>query len=250
MRLIPVIDLLDGQVVHAVKGDRKRYLPVRSILCDQPDGTRIARSFRDRLGLNEIYIADLNAIRGDRHAGHKDLISSLARSEGFDVLLDAGISAPEDVQEWLSLGIRKAIIGAETLREVSAIQKFHGRIEPDRLAFSLDIRSGRIISQCPELAAMSPIEGLSVLRNSGWPEIILLDLDRVGSEGGVDRSLIVEARTGFPNLNFLVGGGIANPEQLVELKSLGVAGVLVATALHRGIVTAQHISALGDPGNK
>jgi phosphoribosylformimino-5-aminoimidazole carboxamide ribotide isomerase len=244
MRLIPVIDLLNGQAVHAVKGDRSKYLPVRSVLCGKPDPTMIARAFRDILRLNEIYVADLNAIQNTHHMGHRDLIASLARNERVDVILDAGISNVEEALTCFGLGIRKAIIGSETLRDFSCIRKFHDRIDPDRLVFSLDIRAGKVLSRCPELTAMSPVELLSLLQQAGWHEVILLDLDRVGSEEGLDRAFVLKMQTSFPDLNILVGGGMANPEQLVQLRSLGVAGVLLATALHRGIVTARHISEL------
>jgi phosphoribosylformimino-5-aminoimidazole carboxamide ribotide isomerase len=244
MRLIPVIDLLNSQAVHAVKGDRSKYLPIRSVFCDKPDPAMIAQAFRDILGLNEIYIADLNAILGTGPMGHTDIIASLAHSERLDVILDAGISNVEDALVWLGLGIRKAIIGSETLSDFSCLREFPTRIASDRLIFSLDIRAGKILSRCPELAALSPIETLEHLKIAGWHEVILLDLNKVGSEEGMDHAFVTKIQTRFPDLSILVGGGIANAEQLVQLRSFGVAGVLLATALHRGIITARHISEL------
>jgi phosphoribosylformimino-5-aminoimidazole carboxamide ribotide isomerase len=204
----------------------------------------IARAFRDILGLNEIYVADLNAIQDTGHRGHRDLIASLARSERLDVILDAGISNIDDALAWFSLGIRKVIVGSETLHDLSSIRKFRDRIDSDRLVFSLDIRAGKVLSRCPGLTAMSPVELLSLLQQAGWQEVILLDLGKVGSEEGMDGTFVAKMRAGFPDLSILVGGGISNPEQLIQLRSLGVAGVLLATALHRGIITAQHIAEL------
>jgi phosphoribosylformimino-5-aminoimidazole carboxamide ribotide isomerase len=60
----------------------------------------------------------------------------------------------------------------------------------------------------------------------------------------MDSSLAVRASARFPNLQLLVGGGMAKPEDLVSLKSAGIAGVLVATALHAGTIGAQNISRL------
>ncbi len=242
MRFIPVIDLLDGQAVHAIRGDRKNYKPVKSVLCDTPDPIMLARAFRDRMGLNEIYIADLNAIQRSGRTDHRDQLTALAQSEKIDIMLDAGISNFENAQAWLRLGIRKAVIGAETLRRMDALQEIPARVDPDRVVFSLDLRAGKTFSNCPGFAALSPLEALEHLHSAGWKEVILLDLGRVGSEEGVDRTLVNEARAKHPNLSLLVGGGISNPEQLLELKSLGVAGVLAATALHCGTITAQHLT--------
>jgi phosphoribosylformimino-5-aminoimidazole carboxamide ribotide isomerase len=245
MRLIPVIDLLNGQAVHAIKGNRAKYKPVKSVLCDTPDAISLARAFRDRLGLNEIYIADLNAIQDSGRTCHRDLIATLAHDERLDIILDAGIPDSEDAQSWLRLGIRKTVIGAETLHTMHALQEIPAVIDPERLVFSLDMRAGKIVSSCPKLASMPPLKALENLHSSGWQEVILLDLNRVGSGEGIDRMLLIQAQSNFPRLKLLAGGGIANTEQLLDLKSLGIAGVLVATALHRGVILAQHLSALG-----
>jgi phosphoribosylformimino-5-aminoimidazole carboxamide ribotide isomerase len=242
MRVIPVIDLLNDRVVHALKGERQNYQPVQSVLCSMPDPTMIARAFRDRLGLNEIYIADLNSIQRSRSTGHRQLIAALAGNERVHIILDAGISKIEDARAWLDVGVRKVIVGAETLDAFSAIRHFPAGMDPGRLVFSLDLRSGKILSRCPELATISPIQALNHLQSAGWQEVIVLDLLRVGSEGGVDRAFAGEARNRFPDLSLLVGGGIANPEQLDELRSLGMSGVLIATALHRGTITERHLS--------
>jgi phosphoribosylformimino-5-aminoimidazole carboxamide ribotide isomerase len=244
MRLIPVIDLLDGQTVHAVRGERAHYRPVKSVLCDTPDPLAIARAFRDQLGLREIYIADLNAIQGFARNDHRDVIAAMARTEELDIFLDAGISDVENAQAWLDHGVRKVVIGSETLRKWDEVQNIPAGIKQDHLIFSLDFQSGKILSQCPALAAMDPIEVLKHLQQSGWQEVILLDLRRVGSFRGADYALAAEAQAKFPDLHLLIGGGIAKPEELAKLKSAGIEGVLVATALHEGIIDAECISSI------
>jgi phosphoribosylformimino-5-aminoimidazole carboxamide ribotide isomerase len=247
MRIIPVIDLLDGRVVHAVKGERQNYQPVKSVLCDSHDPIAIARAFRDRLGLHEVYIADLDAIQSVGRISHKETIAFLTRNERIPIILDAGTSDIESAREWLDLGVRKIIIGSETLREWDALHKIPTVIAPDRLVFSLDLRAGKILSQCPALSTMEPMEALKHLHSAGWSEIILLDLKRVGSEAGADDILAADAHCAFPDLRLLIGGGIANPEQLVEFEAYGIAGVLAATALHRGMIRVEHISKLLKP---
>ncbi len=244
MQLIPVIDLLDGHAVHAIKGDRARYQPVKSVLCKTSDPLDLARAFRDRLGLSEIYIADLNAIQtsgADRHAA---AIAALARQEKMDIILDAGISDVSTAQRWMDHGVRKVVVGSETLSGWDALHGIPLKIGQDNLVFSLDFRTGKIISRCPSLAKLETMEALEQLQRTGWKDILLLDLNRVGSSEGADRALAVTARGHFPGMRFFVGGGVANPEELEELKYAGIAGVLLATALHTGMVDASCIARL------
>ncbi|MBN1568118.1 MAG: hypothetical protein JXA73_09740 [Acidobacteria bacterium] len=244
MRLIPVIDLLDRQAVHAIKGERTRYQPVKSVLCDRPDPLAVSRAFRDRLGLRDVYVADLNAIQGFSRTIHRDILIELVRGLKLDVILDAGIDDIIQAQEWIDLGIRKVVIGSETLRTWNVLRDFPAAIDPDRLTFSLDFHSGKILSQCPALAGMMPIDALRHLHRSGWTEAILLDLSRVGSGQGADLALAKEAHASLPLLNLLIGGGVAGADELTILKSTGIAGVLVATALHNGIIGSQIIASL------
>ncbi|MBN2318923.1 MAG: hypothetical protein JXR49_07590 [Acidobacteria bacterium] len=244
MRLIPVIDLLNNQAVHAVKGERKHYKPLKSVLCSSSDPLEIARAFRDRLGLNEIYIADLDAIQNSNPTKHRELIVYLSSSEKIRILLDAGISDAAQARIRLDTGIHKVIIGAETLKSRDALKGLPCDIDPARLIFSLDCRNGKILSRCSDLVKLAPMKALECLQSSGWREIILLDLARVGSGRGIDRSLIIQARANFPELTLLAGGGITGPHEANELNSMGIEGALLATALHNGSIGPQHIPEL------
>jgi phosphoribosylformimino-5-aminoimidazole carboxamide ribotide isomerase len=142
----------------------------------------------------------------------------------------------------IGCGVCKAVIGSETLQTMDAVQHIPSRVNRDRLIFSLDLRDGKILSRCPDLSAMKPMEAMECLASAGWREVLLLDLKRVGSGEGIETSLVREVRTKLPDLHLLVGGGIANPGELTVLKSLGASGVLTASALHRGTITARDIS--------
>ncbi|HKM59743.1 MAG TPA: HisA/HisF-related TIM barrel protein, partial [Candidatus Bathyarchaeia archaeon] len=63
MKVIPVIDILNGIVVHAVRGKRREYQPLQSSICNSIEPLEIAKTFKT-LGFSELYIADLDAITG------------------------------------------------------------------------------------------------------------------------------------------------------------------------------------------
>ena len=232
MRLIPVIDLQAGLVVRAIKGEREKYRPLQSILCDSPEPIAVARSFHNKLGLKEIYVADLDAIRG--RGNNNTIISSMVEKEGMEILLDAGAGETQAVQSLIELGIKKVIIGAETLSSLKNLHILPSSIPADRLIFSLDMQAGQMLSRCSDLAEMRPIKALEMLKLAGWQAVILLDLARVGTGSGIDFTLASEARRLFPELELIVGGGISQASELDELQNMGVSGALVVSALHTG----------------
>jgi len=245
MRVIPVMDLRDGLAVHARSGERENYQPVVSVLTDNAEPLSVAKAFHEKLDLSELYIADLDAIQGRGH--HRALISHLAQHSEMSLIVDAGASDVTSALQVLDTGASRVIIGAETLASWGMLLAIGAAIPAHRRVFSLDMRAGQILSRCLELSVSTPMEVLSRLHQADWREVILLDLARVGTQAGIDRMLIAEARRRFPALTLLVGGGVRDVNDLDDLKAAGVAGVLVATALHQGLITQRHVAALTAP---
>jgi phosphoribosylformimino-5-aminoimidazole carboxamide ribotide isomerase len=228
MRVVPVIDLKGGTAVHAVRGERERYRPVG-------DPLSLARRFRDALGLDELYVADLDAITG---GGSSDgVIRALAREAR--VMVDAGISEPERARALLDLGVHRVVVGTETLADAEALD----RLLPEAV-LSVDLRHGRTLSPDPRLAGLAALDGVACLNRAGLREVIVLDLARVGSGAGPDVELIAQIHAAFPDLELLAGGGVRNVEDLRALGDAGAAGALVATALHDGIIGPRELAEL------
>lgn len=62
MQLIPVIDLMAGQVVRGVRGERSAYRPIRSSLCESSAPLALAPRLLERAASDTLYIADLDEI--------------------------------------------------------------------------------------------------------------------------------------------------------------------------------------------
>jgi phosphoribosylformimino-5-aminoimidazole carboxamide ribotide isomerase len=236
MRVIPVIDLKGGVAVHAVRGERERYRPLSSRLVDGSDPVLVTRAVRDRLGLDELYVADLDAIAGG--PGHPELLAALAREAR--VMVDAGAADADAVAGLLDLGAARVVIGTETLPGVEAF----ARLPDAPLVVSLDLRAGRVLSPDPALAELDPGEALARLAEAGAHEAIVLDLARVGSGAGPDVALLRELHARLPALELLAGGGVRDVCDLRALAEAGAAGALVATALHGGAIGATELQAL------
>ena len=223
VRVVGVIDLKAGAAVHAVRGERERYRPVG-------DPLSVARTFRDGLGLDELYVADLDAIGGG--GGQDAIIAELAREAR--VMVDAGVCEPERARALLDLGAHRVVVGTETLTGADALDRLLA--EPGAVVLSVDLRDGRALSRDPRLAGLPALDAVARLHRAGLREVIVLDLARVGSGMGPDIRLIAELHAAFPGLELLAGGGVRDAGDLRALADAGAAGALVATALHRGVI--------------
>ena len=151
MRVVGVIDLKGGTAVHAVRGERERYRPVSSVIGgDDGDALALARGFRAELGLDELYVADLDAIVGDGE--NSASIGALAREAR--VMVDAGVSEPARAQALLDLGAHRVIVGTETLTGADALDRLLAELPDGALVLSVDLRDGRVLSPDAQLAGL------------------------------------------------------------------------------------------------
>jgi phosphoribosylformimino-5-aminoimidazole carboxamide ribotide isomerase len=240
MRVIPVIDLKSATAVHAVRGDRERYRPLRSKIVSGSDPVHVTRGVRDALGLDELYVADLDAIAGG--PPHREVISALAREAR--VMVDAGVTEVAGVRLLLELGAARVVTGTETLPDPAALERVRAQLPDAPLALSLDLRAGCVLSPDPELARLGPAEALERFARAGVREVIVLDLARVGSGAGPDVPLLRRLCARFPELELLAGGGVRHLADLRALAEAGVAGALVATALHGGAIGREELGTL------
>ncbi len=223
-------------------GRREAYAPVRSQLVDggaASDPVVLARAYRDVLGCDEWYVADLDALAGG--AVQRALVRALAGLRGR-LLVDAAVSSPERARELIADGATRVVVGLESLPSLDALGRIARAVGLERTAFSLDLRDGAPLAE----ARLSgrPLELARAAVTAGAGAIIVLDLARVGSGHGVDSGLLEALRRAHPHVELLAGGGIGTVRDLERLADAGLDGALVATALHDGRIRRGDVAAV------
>jgi HisA/HisF family protein len=237
MKIIPVIDVLNSVVVHAVRGRRSEYQPLKSVLCASVKPLDVALAFKV-LGFDELYVADLDAITGG-HANFS-ILKQIADTTGLRLMVDAGVANLERAKKLLRSNVSKIIIGTETLPSMSFVGEAVKSLGKERVVISLDLKGEQVISGSELDMFKGSVSLLREFQGMGVDQIIMLDLARVGSGEGVNMPLLKEVLRNFKGKVF-VGGGVRHINDLVELRNLGVFGVLIATALHSGRISLEEI---------
>ena len=239
MKVIPVIDVLNGIAVHGIRGERKRYQPLRSVLCPSADSLDIALTF-ESLGFDGLYLADLDAIMGK--AANFSLYQRITSQTSLDLMVDAGIADLARAEKVLATEVSKIVVGSETLKSLDFLDQAVKAFGEGKVVVSIDLKEGKVLSASEAIASMNAVSFAQELRKIGVNQIILLDLDRVGTEQGINRTVLknILKKT---RVEVLVGGGIRSRQELRELRKLGVSGAPVATVLHNGKVTVDELKA-------
>ncbi|HET8747318.1 MAG TPA: HisA/HisF-related TIM barrel protein [Ramlibacter sp.] len=230
LQVIPVLDLMGGQVVRGVRGERHAYRPIVSRLADGSAPRAVARGLRRAAppppGARPVlYVADLDAIQGG--AVQLDALADLLQAQpDLCLWVDAGFAGPGDVRVLrAALGPVAArirpVYGSESLAGAAALEELAR--DPDAI-LSLDSRLERPLD--PAGAWQRP---------EAWPgTVIVMTLDRVGAGTGPDLVTFARLRALAPDRTWIGAGGVRDAADLCAAAASGAAAWLVASALHDG----------------
>jgi phosphoribosylformimino-5-aminoimidazole carboxamide ribotide isomerase len=243
--VIPVLDILNGQAVHAVGGRRAYYQPIQSILHASSEPIPLARALRDSLGLHTLYLADLDAIRygPPRLEIYREIISL-----NVHLWIDAGTRSAESLAPLLDLDPASSTIiaGLETVQGPRELTEIVNQTGADRVVFSLDLFDGSPRTAAPAAwGTGDPRELAQAAIDCGVRRMLILDLARVGTSRGVGtNNLMEQIREGNRSVTLTIGGGISQIEDVVDLRDAGAAAVLVGSAIHDGRIGARQLERL------
>lgn len=235
MQIIPVIDLLDGVVVHAKKGERQHYQAIQSLLAHSSKPLDIVAALIEYYPFQKLYIADLNAIQKrvaiNKESNNFSVIESIAKHyPNLELWIDAGIRHHNDLSLWSKLD-SNLILGSENFTNLEQYLSIKKHINNNHI-LSLDFMPN---------GYQGPVELLN--DSSHWPkDVIIMSLDNVGNNQGVNTALIEKLNQDTANFNLYAAGGVRGIDDLNLLKHLGIHGALIATALHLKQLTYQQVA--------
>lgn len=226
MEIIPVLDVAQGQVVKATRGDRASYKPIATPLAAGSDPGAIAKGYKALFPFKKVYVADLDGISGRGRNVH--LVPQVSTVfQGAEIWIDAGTSSRGAARAVLAAPVATLVVGSEALESVSVLKEIVAEA-PNRCVLSLDFAGEEFMG--PD----------ALLKDASlWPQrVIVMTLARVGSGEGPDLKRIKEIAERGGGRRVYAAGGVRCVEDLEAARTAGASGALVASALHSRKITA------------
>jgi phosphoribosylformimino-5-aminoimidazole carboxamide ribotide isomerase len=240
VRILPVLDVMGGVVVRGVGGRREEYRPIVSRLTDSCQPLDVARAFRGHFGFEAFYLADLDGIAGEPPA--RGLYAAL-QADGFRLTVDAGVRQAADGELLARAGVAEVVAGLETLTGPSELAGLCRRLDPGQVVFSLDLKHGRPVGHLDAWHTENPVEIADQAVTYGVRNVLILDLADVGRQRGTGtEALCRQLIQTFPTVTVIAGGGVRSRHDLEQLRSCGISGVLIASALHDGALSRHDLA--------
>lgn len=231
MIIVPVIDLKGGQVVRARMGLRDQYRPIETPLAKTSDPVEVTFGLLSVCNTKHLYVADLDAI--ERGGDNRSAIMRLKEQwPSLELWVDNGIADAASLRSWFEQDLGCPVLGSETQQDVELLD---GCRSDPRVILSLDF-SGDNFRGPPDVLSQP----------SSWPHrLIVMTLARVGSSAGPDLERLRSILASAPGRAVYAAGGVRDVGDLEMLREAGLAGALVASALHDGRLTSGELARFG-----
>jgi phosphoribosylformimino-5-aminoimidazole carboxamide ribotide isomerase len=231
MRIIPAIDVLEGNAVRLTKGDYDAVTVYSS------DPGAIAREWSEA-GAALIHVVDLEAARSGRRSA--DVLRAVVQS-GVAVQLGGGIRSANDAIDVIDAGVARVVIGSVLVADEQETGRIVRSVGPDRVVAAIDVRGGRAMGSGWLDDGVELSEMAARIRRSGITAALVTGIERDGTMQGPDLELLREARAMLPGVELIASGGVGALDDLDSLASLPdvVDGAIVGRALYEGRFTLE-----------
>lgn len=245
MRIFPAIDLKEGKAVRLLQGRMEDV----TVYGDNP--LEIALGFKEQ-GAEYLHVVDLDGAFAGKPV-NDEIIHQLIKSSGLKVQVGGGIRTLERIEELLSYGVERVVLGTVAVRNpqlvAEAVQRYG-----EAIVVGIDAKDGWVAVQgWAEKTEIRALELALKMKEMGVKHLVFTDIARDGMLQGANiESTAQLARES--GLNVVASGGIATLEDIIQLQKVAdegvpIYGAIIGKALYTGAFTlAQALEiAKGDP---
>lgn len=237
MKIIPAIDILDGDCVQLIGGKlgTQEYYG---------DPFEIALEFRN-MGAEILHIIDLDAALGTGE--NLKTVLRICRTVKLPIHFGGGIRDYDRARYLLKAGIDRIILGTLAVNDYKAdfvtIKKLGEEFGPERLIVALDSKEGNIVVKgWQEKTELKTTEFVKNLQGLVFG-ILYTDVDVEGRMGGINLERISDV-VKSTSLPVIISGGISSNPDLQNIKDTGAWGVVLGKALYEGKIDFKEALAL------
>jgi len=242
MIIIPAIDLKEGKCVRLKQG----LMDQATIFSENP--SEMARKWVD-LGAKRLHLVDLDGAFAGKPV-NQEAIKSIVSAVGGSALiqLGGGIRNMKTVENFLNSGVDSIIVGTAAVTNPDFLLEACNAF-PGQIIVGIDAKDGDVaINGWAKLTGQNVIELGQKFEGYGVDSIIYTDIGRDGMMSGVNIEATVKLAESL-KIPVIASGGVSrlkDIENLCEISSAGIEGVITGTAIYEGTLDFKDAQGLAD----
>ncbi|MFH0918987.1 MAG: 1-(5-phosphoribosyl)-5-[(5-phosphoribosylamino)methylideneamino]imidazole-4-carboxamide isomerase [Fibrobacterota bacterium] len=234
MMFLPAIDLLKGQCVRLLQGEKDKA----TVYHDHP--AEVAAGF-ERDGADGIHVVDLDGAFEGRQRNIES-IRAVVEAVGLPVEVGGGIRTLGDIEHLFSAGVARVILGTAAVENPELLGEAVATFGAERVWAGIDARNGRAaIKGWVQDSGIPAVELGKRMRDLGVKTVIYTDIRRDGALTGpnINETRRMAVETG---LSIIASGGVHSLKDIRDLMGIekdGVAGIIAGRAIYEGTMTVE-----------
>ena len=225
MRVLPAIDLKDGQCVRLKKGDYGTAHKVAE------DAVETAKSFL-AAGAELIHMVDLDGAKDGSHANY-DVVRRVLAETGAQIELGGGIRTMADVEAVLALGVSRVIIGSAAVKNPELVREAVAQYG-DKIAVGIDALGGTVRTEgWLKDSGEDYIAFAKLMESYGVRTIIFTDIDKDGMLEGPNFEQLGRLRAAV-SCGIVASGGVSTLSDIARLRDMGIDEAIAGKAVYTG----------------
>ncbi|MEM3832538.1 MAG: 1-(5-phosphoribosyl)-5-[(5-phosphoribosylamino)methylideneamino] imidazole-4-carboxamide isomerase [Thermoprotei archaeon] len=230
MELWASIDLMKGKVVRLVRGDPSNII----VYSNEP--VKIALQWQS-MNIYGLHIVDLDAALG--LGNNSDTIIQIATNVNIPIQVGGGLRNIRDVNDMLKIADRVVIGTGIFSGQINGSELLQYGTE--RVVIALDHKNGKIVvNGWRKELQLELTTVLKDLWHQGFRLFLSTNTTKDGTLSGLDSGIIKELEKIYLK-GVYIAGGISSINDLIELRNLGVRGVILGRALYDGLMKIDDI---------
>ena len=234
MKVIPSIDLMNGQVVRLYKGNPEH----KTVYSNDP--ISIAKKW-ENAGADMIHLVDLDATLG--LGNNFELIKKIVSCVSIPVEIGGGLRSKSLILDALDI-VNRVVIGTLAFKEPELLQKLLTKLGPEKIVISVDHKDGLIVTHgWQNTTDIYLIDSINEFLHVGFTEFLLTNVNRDGTLQGPDLEFLKQA-CDLEKANVIASGGISNINDISKVKENNAWGVILGKALYENKITIEEAKKL------
>lgn len=234
IKILPAIDLYDGKVVRLKKGS------FDDMTVYGTDPVSYAKHLFES-GARFIHIVDLEGAKKGKPI-HIDILHKIATEIPVKIQYGGGLRSVIYIEDVLEAGAYRAIVSTRALTDEEFL-KILSRSFTERIAISIDIKDGYVYAKGWQEKAMPLDEALKLISTYSFPHLIFTDINRDGTNEGVNFELVESLLKKSP-VPAIFAGGISSLSDVVTLakyETIGLEGIIIGKAHYDGLIDLKQV---------
>lgn len=235
MRIIPAIDIINGQCVRLEQGDYN----AKKIYNSNP--VEVAKSFEDH-GFKYLHLVDLDGAKAGKIINHK-VLEDITSKTSLQVDFGGGLKTNDDIELAFNSGAQQVTCGSIAVKNPEQVLEWIDTYGADKLILGADVKEKMIaISGWMETSSLSLDELLNQFLPKGLQTVICTDIATDGMLQGPNTALYQELIGKYDSIKLIASGGVSSIEDVVKLKEAGLYGAIIGKAIYEQKIDLKELS--------